>query len=1004
MERPIAARRPPPSLPGTLVPTIGSRVPRPLPGPAEALAIDLLNTVRGEVRFDAGSRALYATDASNYRHLPIGVVLPLDGDDVAAAVEVCRRHGAPIVSRGGGTSLAGQTCNVAVVLDHSKHHDRVLELDPARRTARVQPGVVLDTLRDAAEVHGLTFGPDPATHDHCTLGGMIGNNSCGVHSVMAGKTSENVDRLDVLTYDGLRMSVGPMTEEELGVAALQPGRRGAILHALRELRDRYADDIRSGFPDIPRRVSGYDLPWLLPERGFHLARALVGSESTLVTVLEATVRLVPSPAFRALVAVGYPDVFRAADDVPAVIASGCIACEGLDEDLVRDVRRRGIHEDALSLLPAGRGFLMVEFGGDTEGEARERADRFADEVRRRVPDASSRVVTDPAEERLLWKVRESGLGATAMVPGQRDNHPGWEDSAVPPERLGEYLREVRRLWDRYGYHADMYGHFGQGVLHCRVDFDLVTGPGIERWRRYLDEAADLVVRMGGSLSGEHGDGQGRAELLPRMFSPRLMEAFRAFKAIWDPDGRMNPGRIVDPRPITADLRLGADFAPPVLRTWFRFPEDEGSMAHAARRCVGVGECRRHDGGVMCPSYMATREEAHSTRGRAHLLFELLNGRELADGWRDDDVEEALDLCLACKGCKGECPVNVDMATLKAEFRAHHFAGRPRPRAAYSMGLIHWWARLAAHAPGLANAAAGAPVLGRIARAAGGIAPEREIPRFAPRTFRRWWQDRGGAWAGRGATDRRAAADPGQRVVLWVDTFNDHFRPAVLQAAVTVLEDAGLSVAIPRRSLCCGRPLYDWGFLAQAKGLLVRTILELRDEIRAGVPIVGAEPSCVSVFRDEAPNLLHGHEDARRIADVTRLLPELLADIGYTPPSASGRVVLQTHCHQRSVLDGDADRSLLHDMGFQVDEPEDGCCGVAGAFGFEAGEHHRVSRAIGEQHLLPAARAAAPGDHLAAAGFSCREQIAQGTGREARHPIELVAEALRASGSRSSGVR
>ena len=683
-------------------PALDRRAARELPDPVERLVVDLLNEVRGEVRFDPGSRALYATDASNYRQSPIGVVIPRDPEDVVAAVAVCRAHDVPILSRGGGTSLAGQTCNVAVVLDHSKYNNDLVELDVDGRRARVRPGLVLDELRRAAEAHGLTFGPDPATHDHCTLGGMIGNDSCGVHSVMAGKTEENVLELEVLTYDGTRFRVGPTDDETFGRIVAAGGRQAEIYRAMRDLTAAHEQAIRSRFPEIPRRVSGYNLPRLLPEHGFDVAKALTGSESTLVTVLEATVRLVESPAGRTLVVVGYEDVFAAADDVPHVMESGCIACEGMDDKLVRDVRQRGRHLDALHLLPEGRGFLLVEFGGADRAEADARARAFVAKLGARHPGAKPRSYDDPSDEARLWKVRESGLGATAMVRDKPMTAPGWEDSAVPPGRLGDYLRAIQALWHRYGYDADMYGHFGQGVLHCRVDFDLETAKGLQTFRRYLDDAARLVVDFGGSLSGEHGDGQARGELLPIMFGDELVGAFDALKGIWDPRWRMNPGKVVRPNPILSDLRLGTSYAPPRPRTWFRYPRDDESFAHAALRCVGVGECRRHDGGVMCPSYMVTREEKHSTRGRARLLFELLNGRELHGGWRNPAVEEALDLCLACKGCKHDCPVGVDMATYKAEFRAHHYAGRLRPRAAYSMGLIHWWARLAAHQPRLVN--------------------------------------------------------------------------------------------------------------------------------------------------------------------------------------------------------------------------------------------------------------------------------------------------------------
>jgi FAD/FMN-containing dehydrogenase/Fe-S oxidoreductase len=995
-EPPTAARRQPWSSPMVEVepprrpPMRSTDATDGLPIDAARLAIDLLNTVRGEVRFDAGSRSLYATDASNYRQVPIGVVVPRDPEDVVAAVEVCRAHGAPIVSRGGGTSLAGQTCNVAVVMDHSKFNNELIELNPDERWARVRPGIVLDELRDAAERFHLTYGPDPATHDHCTLGGMIGNNSCGVHSVMAGKTDDNVLELEVLTYRGDRFRVAATSDDELIRIVGEGGGRGEIYAAMRRIRDEQAREIRRRFPDIPRRVSGYNLPPLLPEHGFDVAKALVGSESTLVTVLEAKVRLVASPPGRALVVVGYPDVFAAADDVPRVIESDCIACEGMDDKLIRDIRARGIHPESLRLVPAGRGFLLVEFGGADRKEADAAARTFVEDIERRHPDAACRMYDDPEDEKKLWRVREAGLGATAMVPGKPTSGPGWEDSAVPPERLGDYLRAIAGLWGRYGYDADMYGHFGQGVLHCRIDFDLVTRKGLEAFRRYLNDAAELVVGMGGSLSGEHGDGQARGELLPLMFGEQMVRTFEAFKDAWDPDGKMNPGKLVRPNAILSDLRLGTDYTPPRPRTFFQFPDDDGSVGHAAFRCVGVGECRRHDSGVMCPSYMVTREERHSTRGRAHLLFELMNGRELTGGWRNEEVEEALDLCLACKGCKGECPVNVDMATLKAEFRAHHYAGRLRPRAAYSMGLIHWWAKLASRAPGLVNAVTHAPGLSRVAKLAGGIARERSIPTFAPETFRAWWRSERG---GRSRPGRRG------RVILWVDTFNDHFHPDVARAAVEVLEAAGCEVVVPEETLCCGRPLYDWGFLGQARRLLVTALAELRDEIRAGVPIVGLEPSCVSVFRDDAPNLMAGDADVRRMAAQTSTLTEYLASLDdYEPPHVDGRALVHGHCHQKSVLDFESELRLLRATGLEVEAPDTGCCGMAGAFGFErARDHYAVSMAAGERVLLPAVRATDPGTYVVTAGFSCREQVEQGTGRAVVHPAQLLALGLRPTG-------
>ncbi|MDP8969801.1 MAG: FAD-binding oxidoreductase, partial [Actinomycetota bacterium] len=570
-----------------------------------ALEADLRAAVRGEVRFDAGSRGAYSTDASNYRQLPIGVVLPADVDDVVAAVGACRRHGAPIVNRGGGTSLAGQATNAAVVLDTSKYLRRILELDPDRKLARVQPGVVLDELRDAAERHGLTFGPDPATHNRCTLGGMIGNDACGVHSLMAGRTADNIDSLDVVCYDGTRMRVGATTPEELEELIAAGGGRGAIYAQLEDLRDRWADLIRERFPDIPRRVSGYNLDQLLPENGCNVARALVGTEGTCVTVLEATTRLVDSPPARTLLVLGYPDVYRAGDHVPGILEHGPLGLEGFDDALVGAMEKKRRHPRDRQLLPDGRGWLMVEFGGQDPDASDAKARTLMDELSKAGDPPSMKLFDDPDEERHLWSLRESGLGATARVPGQPDAWPGWEDSAVPPDRVGDYLRDLRGLLDRHGYRCSLYGHFGDGCVHVRIDFDLRTVEGLRRYRAFVDQAADLVVSYGGSLSGEHGDGQARAELLDKMFGRELVAAFREFKAIWDPGNNMNPGKVVDPHRIDEHLRLGTGYAPDRPKTHFAFPDDDGDFSRATLRCVGAGTCRRTDGGTMCPSYMVT---------------------------------------------------------------------------------------------------------------------------------------------------------------------------------------------------------------------------------------------------------------------------------------------------------------------------------------------------------------------------------------------------------------
>jgi FAD/FMN-containing dehydrogenase/Fe-S oxidoreductase len=930
-------------------------------GDATALEDDLRRSVRGEVRFDAGSRALYATDASNFRRVPIGVVLPRDGDDLAAAVAACRRHRAPLVGRGGGTSLAGQCCNAAVVLDASRHLNRVLAVDPARRTARVEPGAVLDDLRRAAAPHGLTFGPDPATHAWCTLGGMIGNNACGAHSLTTGRTSDNLEELEILTYDGLRLRVGATPEPEIDRIVRSGGRRGEIYGRLRALRDRSAPLIRERFPAIPRRVSGFNLDELLPERGFHVARALAGTEGTCVTYLEATVRLVPAPQARALLVLGYADIFSAADHVLEVLEAGPIGLEGMDRSLVDSDFTRHSYGEVLAGLPPGNAWLLAEFGGEAREEAVERACPLLGKLPRAV------LVEDPVEQSRIWQVREAAVGTTSRDPEHGDAWPGWEDSAVPPARLSAYLRELRALLARFGYHAALYGHFGEGCLHARINFDFTTPEGIRKYRAFLEEAADLTIAHGGSLSGEHGDGQQRGELLPRMFGPELVQAFREFKAIWDPDGRMNPGKKVDPDPLDADLRPAARLDRPA--TVFGYPGDAGSFTRAAQRCVGVGKCRREAGGVMCPSYQVTREEKHSTRGRARLLFEMLQGEVIADGFASEEVREALDLCLACKGCRSDCPAGVDLATYKAEFLHHHFRGRLRPRSAYSMGLAPWWARLASRAPGLANRLAEGAVLKRLA----GIHPGRRLPAFAPRTFRDGFARR-----------------PDGDVLLWTDTFTNFFQPGIGHAAVAVLEAAGRRVTIPEKVLCCGRPLYDFGMLDLARRQLRQVLDSLRPQIEAGIPVVGLEPSCIAVFRDELVNLFPGDETARRLSSQTFTLAEFLTrpDVIFAPPCSGGRALIQGHCHHHAVMGMGADRLLLQRLGLDWEILDSGCCGMAGAFGFEE-DHYDVSIACGERALLPAVRAAGPDVLILADGFSCREQIAQGTGRRAVHLAEIV---------------
>jgi FAD/FMN-containing dehydrogenase/Fe-S oxidoreductase len=956
---------------------------------ASGLAQSLRASIQGDVRFDNGTRALYATDGSNYRQVPIGVVLPRDVDDVLAIVSLCREFGAPLLCRGGGTSLAGQCCNVAVILDFSKYMAGILEIDPARRIARVQPGVVLDHLRNAAEKYQLTFAPDPATHDRCTLGGMIGNNSCGVHSVMAGKTDDNIEELDILTYDGARMKIGATSSEELERIIREGGRRGEVYSKLKTIGAGYGDLIRQRFPNIPRRVSGYNLNFLLPENGFHVARALVGSEGTCVTVLEATCRLVKSPPERVLVVVAYPDIYQCADHVPEIMSHKPIGLEGFDDLLTDYTRRKGINSEGLSLLPQGGGWLLVEFGAHTAQEAEAQARGLMRALSRGTGIPNMHLYTDKQQAKRIWEVRESSLGVTSHVPGEPLNWEGWEDSAVAPEKLGNYLRDLRKMMAEFDYKGPLYGHFGHACVHTRLNFDLQSKEGIAKYRKFVEQAADLVVGYGGSLSGEHGDGQSRAELLPKMFGLELMQAFREFKSAWDPDWKMNPGKLIDAYKLDENLRLGANYAPWDPETHFKFPEDHGSLSQASLRCVGVGACRREEGGLMCPSYRATREEEHSTRGRAHLLWEMTQGEVISDGWRSEEVKQSLDLCLACKGCKSDCPVGVDVATYKAEFLSHYYEGRMRPRSAYAFGNIDLWARLASHAPGLVNLTTQLPFLREIAKLVAGIPFQRSIPAFAPQTFKRWFR-------------RRRRNSDGPRVLLWPDTFNNYFLPSTAKAAVEVLEAAGFCVIVPQANLCCGRPLYDFGMLDRAKKLLLQILDELSPEIEAGVPVVGLEPSCVAVFRDELLNLFPNDKRAQALARQTFLLSEFLEANAshWTPPRFERRALLHGHCHHKSIMKMTAEESVLRRVGVDFQSPAPGCCGMAGSFGFEH-DKYEISAAIGELELLPAVRKAPDNWLIIADGFSCREQIAQGSDRHALHLAEVLQMALAgASGGHS----
>jgi FAD/FMN-containing dehydrogenase/Fe-S oxidoreductase len=955
----------------------------------------LKNNLRGEVRFDSGSRALYAADASNYRQLPIGVVFPRDTADVEAALAACRATGAAVLPRGAGTSLAGQCVNVAVVFDYSRHMNALTSIDPDAKLARVEPGIVLDRLRDAAEVHHLTYAPDPATHSRCTLGGMIGNNSCGVHGLLGGKVVDNVESLDVVLYDGTRLTVGATPADKLEALMRSGGRVGQLYSGLARIRDRYADLVRARFPRIPRRVSGYNLDELLPENNFNVARALVGSEGTCANIVSATLNLTASPPFRVLTVLGFNDPFLAADAVPLALDLKPIGLEGFDHLLVQFMRRKGIALKELDQLPAGVGFLLVEVGAWSEEQAHAKAEQVA-LASQSWPWPPVAHICTPAEAAHVWHVRESALGAMVFVPGEPDRWEGWEDAAVPPAQLGNYLRKINALMAEYGYRSPLYGHYGQGCVHTRINFDFRSPEGRRRFREFIDRAAEVVVSFGGSLSGEHGDGQSRAALLTKMFGPELVEAFREFKMLWDPDNRMNPGKLSDAVRVYDPLENLRHTAPvsskpahgePAMH--FAFAADGGSFERATERCVGVGACRNAHGGVMCPSYRGTGDEQHSTRGRARLLWEMLAGSLRDEGFQSQAVHEALDLCLSCKACKSECPVQVDMARYKSEFLAQHYKDRLHPLPHYVFGFADRLARYGSLAPSLTNALLTGSLTGPLIKRIAGIAAARRLPRLAAKSYQS---------TSRSGT--REAQSPGRQVLLWPDTWNNYYHPHTLDAADSVLTQAGFEVQSPISHICCGRPLYDFGFLAAARSYLVRVLDQMAPQIEAGLPFIFLEPSCASVFKDELLELLPADPRARRLSEQVWLLADWLAT--KAPDFASGRltgarILVHGHCHHKAVFGGaTTEVELLRQAGALVEPIQAGCCGMAGPFGFEAGKFE-VSKAIASQGLLPAVQAAASTTLIVTDGFSCREQIAQLSGRRAMHLAEVLAHSCACSG-------
>ena len=939
------------------------------PASTGAFIRTLRHELNGEVCDDAASRAVYAWDASNHRVVPLAVIFPKGTDDVVRIIRRCAEAGIPFTSRGGGTNIAGNAIGSGVVVDFSRHMRAVRQVDQAARTALVEPGVVLDDLNRSVAAHGLTFAVDPSSHSRCTLGGMIGTNACGSHSVAWGTTADNVDAVDVVLVDGSHIRLDAAAPASISVIRDMAG-----------IRDAYLGDIRRELGRFSRQISGYALQHLLPERGFDPARAFVGTEGTCAIVVAARVRLTPPPAVRVLVVAGFADELAAAAAAPALAWSGALTVEAMDHRVVQAFDSRP-NPGWRPILPRGTVWLLLEAGGDNHEDARSKAAALAT-----IADDHGawqvHTFTERRDMATCWLIREKGVGLTTRPAGGREAWPGWEDAAVPAERLSDYLRDFRLLLDRYGRDGVLYGHFGEGCVHIRIDHDLLTAEGRAAYRSFQQDAADLVVAHDGSLSGEHGDGRARSELLSRMYSNRILDAFAAFKHAFDPQGLLNPGVIVDPRPLDADFRLALT-RPPGAPAGFAFRTDDGEFGKAVRRCVGVGACRKASGGGMCPSFRATQDERHSTRGRARALAEMLEGHLAADGWRSKDVLSVLDLCLGCKACRSECPVSVDMATYKAEFLYRHYRGRLRPMAHLSMGALPLWLAVVRRMPHLFNGVLAMPVLAAAAKWLGGIDSRRRLPRVATQSVRRWFRRR----------PRGTSAEP---VMLWTDTFTSSFAPEIVRDAVAVLEVAGYRVELSPVGLCCGLTWISTGQLGVARRVMRRTV-RLLDQAQPQLPIVVLEPSCAATLRDDLPELID-EPAAHRVAGRVRTLAEVLHDRALPDVDAAPvHAIAQFHCHQRAVIGTDLDRDLLHRVGVTVEAVDEGCCGLAGNFGFEKG-HFDISLKCAEQSFMPHLRRAEAETVVVADGFSCRLQIAELGGRAAVHLASVLRERLVTDGA------
>ncbi|MGO4382673.1 FAD-binding and (Fe-S)-binding domain-containing protein [Specibacter sp. RAF43] len=940
-----------------------------------------------ELREDITTRAAYVSDASIYRRLPAAVVEPRSVEDIREALRMASERGWSVVCRGGGTSVAGNAIGDGLIIDVSRYFNQILAIDSGARTARIRPGVVCDTLRDAAGEFGLTYGPDPSTHSRCTVGGMVANNACGSHSVAWGTAADNLVSLKLMLADGREIEIGADYCSD-----------PKIEKRLKKLRDEHLGILRTELGQFARQVSGYGLHHLLPENGFNVAQAMAGTEGTCGVITELTVRLVERPQATALAVLGFSDVFLAAKAAPGLRRQGVYTVEGMGSDLLAALRSRPGQEDAGSELPAGGGWLYVEVGGRTPDEAGEAARALVDELAGTGQIVDSVVVTEGSQARELWHIREAGAGIVTRLPDGGEAWPGWEDSAVPPEHLADYLRDLYGLLDAHGLRGIPFGHFGEGCVHIRIDFGLGSEEGVRGYRKFVEEAAALVARYGGSVSGEHGDGRARSALLPYVYSNSALRAFAQFKSIFDEENFFNPGILVDPEPVDQGLRPGPGNRTFELTPVHAFSHDGGSLASAMNRCVGVGACRS-DVGSMCPSYQVTRDEVHSTRGRARALSEMLRGESVTDGWRSKETLEALDLCLSCKACSSECPVNVDMSTYKAEFLHHHYKGRLRPMAHYAMGWLPLTSRVLEAVPGAArfvNLALGIRPVEELVKRLAGIEPRRRMIYFAPQTLRKWFGKQRGS--GVHAVDERNRPT----VMLWPDTFNNFNSPGVGQAAVEVLEAMGYRVVLPDGPVCCGLTWHSTGQLEMAKRVISQTLNSLGSALDGNMPIIGLEPSCTVMLTDEITELLPDDPRAAKLARQVVTLADIVAAHQGAWPFGEIKVkaISQVHCHQEAKGSYDPDKAVLQRLGIDTDVIGSGCCGLAGNFGFEPG-HWDVSQALGERELFPKIRTKDETTMVLADGFSCRTQVTQGTGAKAIHLAEVLKLALGQNASNST---